>query len=158
MRASDGPVLGRRREVVGVERVAELGEARDDARVALVAVHAELRELGLERFVRRLTEEIAEHVHGDALVLEIDLHAGHDADAEALAGGERLGQAVHGVVVGDGDGRETQSRRFFDELRGVSEPSEKVVCVCRSIMRLDYRTSSGRSPAGGHRIHSARRG
>ncbi len=137
VRAADGAVLGGGRQVVGVERIAELRETLEDARVALVAIEAELGERRLQRLAGAAVEEVAEHVHRDAIVLEVDLHAGHDADAEALAGGERLGQTVDRVVVGDGDGREAQSRRLLHELRG----GQRAVREQRMRVQVDHAPS-----------------
>ena len=48
---------------------------------------------------------VAQHVHLVALVLAAHLHAREHAHGPALRRGQRLGQAVDGVVVGDGDVR-----------------------------------------------------
>ncbi len=71
-------------------------------------------------------------------MLEVDLQAGDHAHAEALAGGPGLGEAVHGVVVRDGDGVEPQGGGLGDDSAGVCEPSEKLVWVCRSITPEPY--------------------
>ena len=67
----------------------------------------------------------AQDVHGAAGKLGADLHPGNDLEPEGLPRGHGLGQAVHGVVIGEGHGREAPGlgvahhlRRWIRPVRG----------------------------------------
>ena len=151
VRAADGAVAGRLREIAWVERQAESGQPLDDARVALVAVAAQLRELFFKGGARGAAEEVAEHVHRHAFVLEIDLDARDDPEAQALACGQRLRQPVHRVVIGDGDGREAHRRRPPPRAAPESACRPRRWCACggRSCRQ------STRGGAAGHTVGSS---
>ena len=53
-----------------------------------------------------VVHEQAHDVHGAAGKLGADLHPGDDLHPDVLPRGHGLGQAVHGVVVGERHGRE----------------------------------------------------
>ena len=66
VRPADGAAAGDLCELARVERVAELAQALQDARVALVAAAAQPRQLRPELVAGRAAEEVAEHVEGSA--------------------------------------------------------------------------------------------
>ena len=128
MRSAVAPFSSPRRQIVRLERQAELGQAIEHALVALVSIGAQLGQ-------RRSSSDggparSSEHVHGDA-PLEVDLHARDDL-RQALTGGERIRRAIHRIVVGHGDSREAAAASSTSSV-GVCEPSESDVCVYRSI-------------------------
>ena len=109
VRPSDGAAAGDRGELVGLDRVTELPQALEDLGVAHVSVAAQLGELAAQLGARRLAREVAQQVDGHLVVLEVDLDARHDLDAELGARREGLVDAVDRVVVGDCHGAQADA-------------------------------------------------
>ena len=100
-----------------VEREAELAQAIGHRVDAAHPVGAEVLERRLQPGVARV-ELVAEDVQ--VLVLSVDareLGGGRQADAVLARGGERLGHAGDGVVVGQREQLDARGRRLRDHLR-----------------------------------------
>ena len=80
-------------------------ELGDDLGVAVDPGLFEHRQALVQKAVVVVHEQ-AQDVHGAAGELGADLHPGDDLHPESLPRGHGLGQAVHGVVVGERHGRE----------------------------------------------------
>ena len=87
------------------DRDAQGVELGDDLGVAVDPGLFEHRQ-ALVQMAVVVVHEQAQDVHGAAGEVGADLHPGDDLQPQALPRGHGLGQAVHGVVVGEGHGRE----------------------------------------------------
>jgi hypothetical protein len=116
--APHGRVAVHLREHV-LPRQARVGaEALDHAAGPGQAGRAGALEQGREGGVRRVVE-VGEQVHRDAALEAADLDAGEDTDSETFSGGDRLGPAGGGVVVGEGHDVQARGCCGGDDLRGL---------------------------------------
>ena len=122
--APDGAAVGDPCQRLGLDRVAQLRQPLEDVRVAHVTVTAQLGQRGAQLPGGQLAEEIAQKIEGAVLPLEAQLDAGDDLDAEALAGGERLLDAVDESWSVTATALRPRSRASSTSSAGETVPSE----------------------------------
>ena len=116
--------FARRCDVLPLDGVRRAREAFDDAPVAVGAEVGDLLDARRERLGSRAVE-VAEQVHRPRGAAHRDLDAGHDLQAEPVAGLERLREPVERVVVGDARAARRRARaRGSTSSAGASAPSE----------------------------------
>jgi hypothetical protein len=59
-------------------------------------------------------------------------HGRDDVDAQRLGRLGGFGEGRHRVVIADRDARQPPARREGDGLAGGIDPSDRLVCTCRS--------------------------
>ena len=109
MRAADRGVTGARQHVLERDPNTQRIELRDDLDGARVAAIAKLPKRLLDG-TRSLNMQ-AEQVDLALIVGRAQLDTRHDPNAIGVRGGDRLGDTIHRVVIGEGDGRETRGFR-----------------------------------------------
>lgn len=114
--AADGAVACDTGHLVPGDGDTEVVEPGDHGLGAGNAVVAHELALGEQRGLLRV-EEVGQHVHADAADAAGELRAGHEGEA-ARQGGEGLGVAAGGVVVGERDDVQSGGGRVADECGG----------------------------------------
>ena len=117
--------LDARGDVAIVELEAELAQRRGHAQGPLLAVGQEIAECCGERRVA-VVDQVAEDVQFAGVlgagVDRGDLDCGNDAHACARPGGDRLGQAGHGVVIAEGQQLDARVGSPLDHGCGLERP------------------------------------
>ena len=121
VRPPDGAAVGVAQDIVEVERDAR---ALSRITISLPAADPVGPAAGQEGFqLGRLGgQEVPQHVHLAPGRGGAELAPAHHPDAEALAGGERLGNTGQGIVIGERDGAEAGRGRAPDHRGGRQPP------------------------------------
>ena len=121
VRPPDGAAVGVAQDIVEVERDAERIEPDHHFPSPADPVGPAAGQEGFQ-LGRLGGQKVPQHVHLAPGGRSAELATRHHPDAEALAGGERLGHAGQGIVIGEGDGAKAGRGRAPDHRGGRQPP------------------------------------